>query len=228
MEEWRGDGNSGELTPPIRIVRPLRDVGMKECAIWAWWCGLRVVGRERYLGGSQGIGSLTRNFITGLERDYPATVSTIARTCAKLTPKEGSDGICLLCERPVQHGVQEWKSRTSIRSYNDTPFLSSGQERPSHLANATDRPQHRPEPSPSSHLTPHLCYACHTTLTSRSSRGNVKQTSDSKVVPLPLWVGASRSLASTSGDSSGEVWATHRMGDGEMEAAIGDLLLDDS
>lgn len=47
-------------------------------------------------------------------------------------------------------------------------------------------------------------------------------------MPLPLWVGASRSLASTFKDSSGEVWATHRMGDGEMEAAIGDLLLNDS
>ena len=129
--------------------------------------------------------------------------------------------------RPAQHGVQEWKSRTSIRSYNDASFSSSGHGRPPHLANATDRPQHQSEPSPSSHLTPHLCYACHTTLTSRSSRGNVKQTSDSKVVPLPLWVGARRSLASTSEDSSGEVWATHRMGDGEMEAAIGDLLLND-
>ena len=60
MEEWCGEGKSGESTP-IRIVRPLRDVGMKECAIWAWWCGLRVVGRERYLGGTQGIGSLTRS-----------------------------------------------------------------------------------------------------------------------------------------------------------------------
>ena len=130
--------------------------------------------------------------------------------------------------RPAQHGVQEWKSRTSIRSYNDASFSSLGHGRPPHLLNATDRPQHPPEPSPSSHLTPHLCYACHTTLTSRSSRGSVKQTSDSKVVPLPLWVGPSRSLACTSEDSSGEVWATHRMGDGEMEAAIGDLLLSDS
>jgi cytoplasmic tRNA 2-thiolation protein 2 len=130
--------------------------------------------------------------------------------------------------RPAQHGIQEWKSRTSTRSYNDAPSSSSGHGRPPHLANATDHPQHQPEPSPSSHLAPHLCYACHTTLTSRSSRGNVKHTSNSKVVPLPLWVGASRSLASTPEDSLGEVWATHRMGDGEMKAAIGDLLLNDS
>jgi hypothetical protein len=43
----------------VRVVRPLRDVGMKECQVWAWWCGLRVVGRNRYIGGRQGIGALT-------------------------------------------------------------------------------------------------------------------------------------------------------------------------
>jgi hypothetical protein len=47
MEEWHGEGKP---SPPVRIVRPLRDIGMKECAIWIWWSGLRVVGREQYLG----------------------------------------------------------------------------------------------------------------------------------------------------------------------------------
>jgi hypothetical protein len=41
------------------------------------------------------------DFIIGLERDYPSTVSTVARTCAKLAPKEGIGGICVLCERFV-------------------------------------------------------------------------------------------------------------------------------
>ena len=45
--------------PPIRVVRPLRDVGLKECAMWAWWNGLKVPGRDRYPGGKQGIGSIT-------------------------------------------------------------------------------------------------------------------------------------------------------------------------
>lgn len=41
------------------------------------------------------------DFIFGLESDYPATVSTVARTCAKLTPKMGSDVTCVLCGRYV-------------------------------------------------------------------------------------------------------------------------------
>ena len=102
----------------VRIIRPMMDIGMKECAIWNWWIGLLPVGNSiQVMGGRNAIGSLTRgmsfraldlkwglnqtfaDFIFGLEADYPATVSTIARTCAKLAPKERSDATCALCER---------------------------------------------------------------------------------------------------------------------------------
>ena len=39
------------------------------------------------------------DFIAGLERDYPSTVSAIARTMAKLVPKGQVEGLCALCER---------------------------------------------------------------------------------------------------------------------------------
>jgi cytoplasmic tRNA 2-thiolation protein 2 len=115
-EEWSPRPEQGIK---VRVVRPMKDIGMKECAIWDWWNGLRVVGgsinvRDR---GKNAIGALTRgmfiailsdwilifsvDFIFGLESDYPATVSTVARTCAKLTPKEGSNGVCIMCERCV-------------------------------------------------------------------------------------------------------------------------------
>jgi cytoplasmic tRNA 2-thiolation protein 2 len=62
-EEWNPPKSSlenGNIT--VRIVRPLRDVGIKECALWAWWCGLPIVGTSTLLddGGKHGIGSLTR------------------------------------------------------------------------------------------------------------------------------------------------------------------------
>jgi cytoplasmic tRNA 2-thiolation protein 2 len=44
----------------VRVNRPLRDVGMKECAAWAWWSGLKVIGREKVPGAKQGIGGLTK------------------------------------------------------------------------------------------------------------------------------------------------------------------------
>ena len=38
-------------------------------------------------------------FILGLEKDYPSTVSTITRTCTKLVPKDKPVGTCSLCQR---------------------------------------------------------------------------------------------------------------------------------
>ncbi len=115
QEEWAPRSPPGI---PIRVVRPLRDIGMKDCAMWNWWHGLRPVNLSlRPSGGEvKSINTLTRSttqalaflrcilnvlldFIFGLETDYPATVSTIARTCAKLTAKEGSDFACVLCGR---------------------------------------------------------------------------------------------------------------------------------
>lgn len=44
----------------MKVVRPLRDMGTKECAAWAWWNGLEVVGKARAPSGRQGIGGLTK------------------------------------------------------------------------------------------------------------------------------------------------------------------------
>ena len=46
----------------VRIIRPLREIGMKECGIWAWWMRLPIVGREkwRWPGAKPGLGSLTK------------------------------------------------------------------------------------------------------------------------------------------------------------------------
>ncbi|KAF8638253.1 hypothetical protein AX17_002275 [Amanita inopinata Kibby_2008] len=227
----------------IRIIRPLRDVGMKECAIWAWWRGLYIVGGEQFLGGKQGIGALTRDFIVGLEKDYPSTVSTIAKTCAKVEPKEASSGACILCERPAQRDVECWKSRISIRTYSSLmdPHL------PLHVKEI------RPPPSTSpisiidtksavsfKNLAAHLCYSCHTTLTSRSNRGTALISGSSMAlaadvpVPLPVWVNSRlHELSEVSDRSTREaetqesLWRTVKMDETAMRNVIEDFLLDD-
>ncbi|KAF8905111.1 hypothetical protein CPB84DRAFT_1677063 [Gymnopilus junonius] len=233
-EEWNPRPEHGM---PLRIVRPLRDVGMKECTIWDWWCKLKIVGEPRslYSGGKNAIGALTRDFIFGLESDYPATVSTVARTCAKLTPKEGSDEICALCERPAQHGVQAWKSRISIRSYQEVSSAVSGNTRPPHLTEEeiTNLTKSSLDITPTSDhpfsLTPLLCYACHTLLTSRSSRGlaaSLPQGQSTGDVPLPLWVRSSADMA-ISAHSHESVPLAVKMSRREMEKEISEFLLSD-
>ena len=85
--------------------------------------------------------------------------------------------------RPVQPGVQEWKERISIRNMSlDVMDLSDV-----NLENgSTERPERHNHILASS-----LCYACHTTLTSRSSRGARKVAGIGAAVhnvPLPTWV----------------------------------------
>ena len=60
-EEWvpRIDGVDEEAKC-IRVVRPLKDIGMKECAAWVWWNGLEVVGKEQVAGEKRDIGGLTK------------------------------------------------------------------------------------------------------------------------------------------------------------------------
>ncbi|KAK1226576.1 Cytoplasmic tRNA 2-thiolation protein 2 [Marasmius sp. AFHP31] len=215
FEEWT-PSRSGNGPATVRVNRPLQDITLKECAVWAWWNELRVVGRDKFTGGKQGIGALTRDFIVGLERDYPSTVSAIARTCSKLAPKFVADGACALCQRPLQRGVQEWKTRISIRSTTQNE---------------------EPEVLPASSLTPYLCYSCHTTLTSRTSRSAAITSSSS--IPLPLWVhphvrqgedrrqnelGNEKRPPLAGGES--EVWERRKVDAEEMKSAISGFLLE--
>ncbi|KAI0635822.1 hypothetical protein C8Q77DRAFT_1207753 [Trametes polyzona] len=211
----------------VRIVRPLRDVGMKECAAWAWWVGVPIVGKEKWgwAGAKPGIGTLTKDFIIGLEKDYPSTVSTIVRTCGKLAPKGEVSGKCILCGRPAQRGVQEWKSRIAIRS---RPPTDAAQNDPNEADPEASRPS----------LTPYLCYACHTTLTSRNARPvpppwPAVQPAASPAVPLPMWTEARLSSAMGSGSDGddgrvhGEVMQTRRVGQEEMKGIVNEFLLEE-
>ncbi|KAI0359973.1 hypothetical protein OH77DRAFT_1471896 [Trametes cingulata] len=215
----------------VRVVRPLRDIGMKECAAWAWWSRVPVVGKEKWgwAGAKPGIGTLTKDFIVGLEKDYPSTVSTIVRTCGKLAPKGEVSGKCILCGRPAQRGVQEWKSRISIRSRPPAaPSAdSTNEDPPNPMTVAVPNPL-RPS------LTPYLCYACHTTLTSKSARPVPSPWPAAvrpPVVTLPVWTEAR--LSSAKGDGAevshvhGEIMQTRRVGQDEMKGIVGEFLLDD-
>jgi len=145
--------------------------------------------------------------------------------------------LTFLVYRPAQRGVQDWKARISIRSFT-SPESDALVPLPSHIQSAIPSPSRPDHSSPS--LTPHLCYACHTTLTSRSSRGtkNSLPTHTNAVAPLPVWVN-SRLLDSTANpgneirdglggeDVAGEVWQGKKMDVSEMRDVVQDFLLED-
>ena len=64
QEEWMpklSTKPNGHENGAIRVVRPIQDIGMKECAIWAWWSGLHVVGGSEFTALKQSIGPLTKS-----------------------------------------------------------------------------------------------------------------------------------------------------------------------
>jgi len=61
QEDWTPPSTSADgKERAVRLVRPLRDVGVKECGTYAWWRGLKVLGKEKWPGGRQSIGGLTK------------------------------------------------------------------------------------------------------------------------------------------------------------------------
>jgi cytoplasmic tRNA 2-thiolation protein 2 len=48
---WKGE---------VRLIRPLRDAGMKECTAWVWWHQLSVVEKQRISISERTIGKLTK------------------------------------------------------------------------------------------------------------------------------------------------------------------------
>ncbi|KZS92598.1 hypothetical protein SISNIDRAFT_550573 [Sistotremastrum niveocremeum HHB9708] len=158
-----------EVLDGIRIIRPLRDTSAKEVAYYAWWSGLDVPGRQRPTTLS-GIKEQTRAFIFGLDRHYPSTVSAITKTCAKVEAKSSSEIVaqqCRLCRRPIQDGIDAWKHRIAIRERSATL-----EENPHFEAS-------------SSSLGRHLCYPCHTTLSSPNSRTSMA--TSNTILNLPVW-----------------------------------------
>lgn len=110
-ETWTSQSNK-----IVEIVRPMRDITRKEILAYCWWNDLSIVGREQIPNSESGIMTITRgespsrsrnvadgdfraDFIINLEKDYPSTISTIARTCGKVEPKEKPAYICAVCEK---------------------------------------------------------------------------------------------------------------------------------
>lgn len=129
----------------------------------------------------------------------------------------------MLRYRPVQSGVQEWKARIAIRSFEDeensrTDLLS-------------------PVPS----LAPFLCYVCHTTFTSRGARVppalyQDDPTPSHDLTPLPIWTTSSRPLHMHSGRPAGNsdpeseeeaFTVTRKLQRSEMRDAMKEFLLDE-
>ena len=143
--------------------------------------------------------------------------------------------------RPAQRDIEGWKSRISVRGYTDPgnphipphvkEVMTSLKAQPADIVRRTLDTHFET-------LTPHLCYMCHTTLVSKSSRGapslsaGALRRSDG-LVPLPVWVNAwllSHHTATAKYDreaENGEISEAIMMDEKAMKNALEGFLLSD-
>lgn len=119
--------------------------------------------------------------------------------------------------RQAQANVRVWKARIAIREGPDGAAV---------------------DPAPASRaLAPHLCYSCHTALTSRSTRHPANALEE---IPLPMWTAASLALRDRPPEAEmdglpeeranhvhEETWSQRKVGREEMKDQIGAFLLHD-
>ena len=122
--------------------------------------------------------------------------------------------------RPAQEGVQEWKARIAIRSRSEMTTLDTF---PPNAAADT--------------LAPHLCYVCHTTLTSKGTRALPSLypsiENSSAVVGMPTWTGSritghqNFTVADATTVEEPVVVSRRKMGQEELRQALDGFILDD-
>jgi cytoplasmic tRNA 2-thiolation protein 2 len=137
--------------------------------------------------------------------------------------------------------VRAWKAKTAIRVRDvgdaapaDAPTLA-----PAVLTLEPTGPT----------LAPRLCYACHTALTSRSSKSAARggDAAGAETLPLPVWTAAGLAALSRVGIEGGadtgameseegsgvveadapEMWETRRLDPAAMRSVVGEFLLED-
>lgn len=134
--------------------------------------------------------------------------------------------MCLFLCRPAQETAQAWKERISIRDLDEQARTTT---------TVTDELT----------LASWLCYACHTTLTSRSARASTRAAADGTArhpVPLPSWTvnhlrrgrpseghhDATELVESDRTTSQRqEVWTTRPMSERDMLTKVNDFILDE-
>lgn len=113
----------------ILFSRPLRDILSKELAIYNSYRSLYttpfLANSSTKKDAKSSIDRLTEEFIVGLQRDFPSTVSAVTRTANKVTTpvcKISTDDktiqSCVICRLPVQPGAREWRARHTVMDLN--------------------------------------------------------------------------------------------------------------
>ncbi|KAL3268076.1 hypothetical protein HHI36_007205 [Cryptolaemus montrouzieri] len=103
----------------VTILRPLRVFDIKELALYNYFNNLEPVTiPENVKDAQKSVQSLIENFVTKLQSDFPATVTTVLKTGDKLgmsNDKTENYRICYICKGPISVSSQSLTSEKAIK-----------------------------------------------------------------------------------------------------------------
>ncbi|KAJ3056025.1 Cytoplasmic tRNA 2-thiolation protein 2 [Rhizophlyctis rosea] len=211
--------------PDLMLLRPLRDVDSKEIALCNQYENLKSVHVPNLTTGmpvKSSIDRLTEDFITGLQRDFPSTVSTVARTAFKTPTRWNAEGVerCALCNGPIPPDAINWRSRHTVSSFSTSTTTSTTSPPPTDATCSTDCGitgsccSPTPTSSDPFDLALHLCYGCQNFIRDARDEAELVKKRGGEVVPvtLPGYVGE------TVDKARGREW---------MRKEIGEFLVED-
>ncbi|XP_046563215.1 cytoplasmic tRNA 2-thiolation protein 2-A-like isoform X1 [Haliotis rubra] len=110
----------------IMFVRPIREVTSKEVAMYNSLHRVEPIFVPTLTTQAQrgsSIDHLTECFVTGLQAEFPSTVSNITRTAGKLDSvvRTGTEDFCVLCQSPLDTNVGE---ASALRAVEFSDMLS--------------------------------------------------------------------------------------------------------
>ncbi|KAI7904948.1 uncharacterized protein BX663DRAFT_501126 [Cokeromyces recurvatus] len=162
------------------IMRPMKDMLAKEIGLYNYFVKtdqyiISPLNFSTMMPGKSSIERLTEEFIVGLERDFPSTVSTVCRTVMKLTPAADMDltQTCAMCLMPYESGIGAWRKHITVTDVEDAEPRPEQQQQSSCCNGNGDCQKMKLD------LNKHLCYSCQV---------NLKDYNETSISSLPSYV----------------------------------------
>ncbi|KAI9480418.1 MAG: hypothetical protein EXX96DRAFT_562519 [Benjaminiella poitrasii] len=168
------------------IMRPMKDMLSKEIGLYNHYTNLdqyiiSPLNFSTMMPARSSIDRLTENFIVGLERDFPSTVSTVCRTVMKLTPAADMDvtQTCAMCLMPFESGIQTWRKHITVTDVEDAELVTTNQNQNGCHKHGNDCCQGNGCHDTKLDLNSQLCYSCQV---------NFKDYNEVSIASLPPYV----------------------------------------
>ncbi|XP_041975916.1 cytoplasmic tRNA 2-thiolation protein 2 [Aricia agestis] len=89
-----------------QILRPMRDITIEEVETYAAIKGIYFT-QSKCASNKNSLQSIIQDFVSGLQENFPATLTTICKTADKISSSDSKDKICMFCKSTFDQDVEK-------------------------------------------------------------------------------------------------------------------------